>query len=529
MSVPPVSSEISQVSKRAGVVGIFTFLSRFFGLARDSIIAKVLGASIEADAFYLAFRIPNLFRRLLAEGSLTISFIPVFTEYLKKDKTEAKRVADFTFTLLFLILFLLTLIGVIGASFFVYVTAPGFSAHPEKFALATSLTRITFPYIFLVSLGALAMGILNSLKHFSAPAASPILLNIGIISGAVFFGRYTTQPSMVVAIGVLVGGTAQLLIQIPSLIKLGFLPRFSWNPTHPGVKQILKLILPSVYGSSVYQINLLYIQFMGSFLPTGSISLIWYADRVMEFPLGVFAISLATVILPQLSSHASEKNMAQLKKTFREGLLTIGFINLPAAVGLISLSHLIIAVLFERGRFSPESTHQAAQILQCSAIGLPFVSGTRVTASAFYATQDTKGPVKAANWAILANIVTGLILIKPLGAKGLVLGVAMGSVLNFVLHLYDFRKKMGLLGLKKSTGEFIKILTAALGMGIILHFTLPWAENLLSPTLIHRLLLLIAMIVEGVLVYACFCLLLKVQAARPFLAILRRKLQLDKS
>jgi putative peptidoglycan lipid II flippase len=218
------------------------------------------------------------------------------------------------------------------------------------------------------------MGILNSLKHFSTPAASPILLNVGIILGALIFSRYTSEPSLGLAYGVLIGGLFQILLQVPPLIKLGFLPKISWDPHHPGVKKILGLMLPSIYGSAVYQLNILAITFMASFLVTGSVSWLWYADRVMEFPLGVFAISFATVILPQLSDHAADKNMSKLKKTFREGLQMIYFVNFPATVGLIVLAEMIVSVLFQHGNFSSHSTQMTPGLH--FALGLPLVSGT---------------------------------------------------------------------------------------------------------------------------------------------------------
>lgn len=518
------SSEIVQVSGKAGMVGFFTFLSRIFGLARDTLIAYLLGAKEAADAFYVAFRIPNLLRRLLAEGCLTISFVPVFTEYLRKDKAEAKRVADYTFTLLTLLLFVITLVGVLFAGVFVKMTAFGFTQDPAKYALTVTLTRITFPYIFLVSLGALAMGILNSLKHFSTPAASPILLNVGIILGALVFSRHTGQPSVGLAIGVLVGGVLQIFLQVPVLSKMGFLPKIAWNPKHPGVQKILKLMLPSIYGSAVYQLNILAITFMASFLATGAVSYLWYADRVMEFPLGVFAISFATVILPQLSDHAADRNMARLKETFRNGLRMIYFVNLPATVGLIVLAKPIISVLFEHGHFSAHSTEMTARTLQCFALGLPFVSGTRITASAFYAVQDSKTPVRAANLAVLVNIIMGAILLKPLGQNGLALGVASGSTFNFLMHIYDFRKKVGLLGLRSLLAGVAKILVGSLLMGAALYFTTPYLWGWMGPSSLQRLLSLVLLIAEGVLVYFLASLLLKVSELDPMVSFLKRKI-----
>ena len=520
--------EIAQVSSRAGMVGFYTFLSRIFGLGRDTLIAYLLGAKEAADAFYVAFRIPNLLRRLLAEGCLTISFIPVFTEYLRKDKKEAKQVADYTFTLLTLLLFVITLIGVVFAGFFVKLTAFGFTEDPQKYALTVQLTRITFPYIFLVSLGALSMGILNSLKHFSTPAASPIFLNVGIILGAILLRHHTSQPSVALAIGVILGGVMQILLQIPALIKFGFLPRISWNPQHPGVQKILKLMLPSIYGSAVYQLNLFAITFMASFLTTGAVSYLWYADRVMEFPLGVFAISFATVILPQLSDHAADKNIPKFKSSFLEGLSMIYFINFPATVGLITLANLIISVLFQHRHFSENSTIMTAQTLQCFALGLPFVSGTRITSSAFYAVQDSKSPVKAANIAVFANIIMGAILLKPLGHKGLALGVAFGSMTNFLLHIFDFRKKMGALGLKKMIPSVLKMVAASLGMGLVLIFSQAFIRAHLGTSTLGRFSALLILIALGGGTYILFAKLLKIPETEHFLSILKRKLKKKK-
>jgi len=517
--------EIAQVSSKAGMVGFYTFLSRIFGLGRDTLIAYLLGAREAADAFYVAFRIPNLLRRLLAEGCLTISFIPVFTEYLKKDKKEAKAVADYTFTLLTLVLVAITLVGVIFAAFFVKFTAFGFTEDPQKYALTVELTRITFPYILLVSLGALAMGILNSLKHFSTPAASPILLNLGIILGALFLRHYTSQPSVALAIGVILGGVMQILLQVPALKKLGFLPRISWNPHHPGVVKVMKLMLPSIYGSAVYQLNLFAITFMASFLTTGAVSYLWYADRVMEFPLGVFAISFATVILPQLSEHAAEKNIPKLKKSFLEGLRMIYFINVPATVGLIVLADLIIATLFQHGSFSQHSTQMTAQALQCFALGLPFVSGTRITSSGFYALQDAKSPVRAANVAIFANILMGALLLKPLGHLGLALGVAFGSFCNFNQQIYQFRKKVGALGLKQLLSLIIRVSFASLAMGGVLYGATPWVRFYLGEKTLARLAALIILVLLGVVTYFLFSKIFKIEESNHLLKILKRKLK----
>src|SRR5262249_26432554 len=268
---------------RAGIVGVITLFSRIFGFVRDATIAYVLGAHAAADAFYVAFRIPNLLRRLLAEGNLTLSFIPVFTESQRRSRVEAKELVDILFTILLCVNLWLVVAGVLGAAFFVRATALGFTQDPGKFALTVQLTRITFPYLLLVSLGALAMGILNSRKRFAIPAFSPVMLNLGILFGALVLSRRLSVPAVGIAWGVVLGGALQLGIQLPAVAREGFFPKLRFRWRHPAVKKVGRLMLPTLYGSAVYQINLLAITFLASYLPTGSVSYLWYADRVVEF------------------------------------------------------------------------------------------------------------------------------------------------------------------------------------------------------------------------------------------------------
>lgn len=520
----PAELEAPKMVGRAGMVGAMTLLSRFFGLARDSAIAYILGTRAAADAFYVAFRIPNLLRRLLAEGNLTMSFVPVFTESYRRSKQEAKEVVDVTFTLLTLLLSVVTLAGVLGAGVFVRVTALGFEADPEKFDLTVLLTKITFPYIFLVSLGALAMGILNSRKRFLTPAFAPVLLNVGIILGAWLLSGRFADPSVGIAWGVILGGVLQLLIQVPPLIKEGLFPKFSFRWKHPAVRKIGRLMLPSVYGSAVYQINLLAITFMASYLPTGSVSYLWYADRVIEFPLGVFAISLATVVLPLLSEHAAEKDFVRMKQAMRKALAAVWLVNIPAAVGLAVLAKPIIAVLFFRGGFNEESTRLTAETLQCFAVGLPFVSATRITSSAFYAVQDARKPVRAANLAVLVNIAAGFALLWPLQHRGLALGVGIGSIANFAMLLYDYRKSVGPLGLRSLAGSILKMAGAAGLMALVLFVAMRYWDWTFAPML-PRSLYLLAMIALGSGVYFLAVTLLKVEGSEVLLGAIRRRLR----
>jgi len=458
-------SEHKKIAKRAGMVGFFTFISRIAGLIRDMSIASAFGTQAAADAFFVAFRIPNLLRRLFAEGALTVSFVPVFTEYLKKPKDEVKKVVDATFTFQCTILLLVAAVGIATSPWLVKLTAWGFSKDPEKFELTVFLTRVMFPYIVLISLAAWAMGILNTMKHFSSPAASPIFMNLGIIFGATVLTHYVHPPVLGVAIGVMIGGVFQLGCHFPFLGKFGFMPRFYWDPKHPSIKKILGMMAPAAYGAAVYQFNVLAGTFLASFLPTGSVSYLWYADRVMEFPLGIFAVSLATVILPTLSDHAADKNFKALKETFAYGLKMIFFITIPAAVGLILLSDEIIRTLLHRGNFSEASVSATSAALMAFAVGLPFIAGVRVTSSAFYSLQDSKAPVRVATMAVAVDLVMSLILMRFFGHVGIAMAVTCASIFNFFMHVVDFRKKVGALGLRKILLGVLKTLVASFAMG----------------------------------------------------------------
>jgi putative peptidoglycan lipid II flippase len=446
------------------MVGFFTLVSRIAGLIRDMSVAYAFGTQVAADAFFVAFRIPNLLRRLFAEGALTVSFVPVFTQYLKKSYEEAKKVVDVTFTVQSVALIGISAAGILLSPWLVKLTAWGFSSDPEKFALTVKLTRVMFPYLLMISLAAWAMGILNSCKHFSSPAASPIFMNLGIILGALVFTRYFNPPVLGLAVGVLVGGVMQLGCHFPFLAEFKFWPSLQWEPGHPAVKRILGMMVPAAYGAAVYQFNVIAGTFLASFLPTGSVSYLWYADRVMEFPLGIFAVSLATVILPTLSEHAADNNMKALKETFGFALRMIFFITVPAAGGLMILSSDIIRTLFQHGEFSAASTQATASALICFAAGLPFISGVRVTSNAFYSMQDSKTPVRVATMSVAVDFVVSLALMWSLKHVGLAIAVATASVFNFVMHVVDFRKKVGALGLGRILMGTARTVAATLAM-----------------------------------------------------------------
>ena len=513
----------SEIAKRAGLVGFLTLLSRIAGLARDMAIAHAFGTRTAADAFFVAFRIPNLFRRLFAEGALTVSFVPVFTESLKRSRAEAKRVVDVSVTLTVVILTAAAAAGILISPWLVRLTAWGFTHDPEKFALTVTLTRVMFPYLVLISLAALAMGILNSVKHFATPAAASIFMNLGIIGGALLLTRWFDPPILGLAAGVLAGGVLQLGCHFPFLFPFGFWPRVAWDPHHPAVRKILGMMIPSAYGAAVYQFNVIVITFLASFLQSGSVSYLWYADRLMEFPLGIFAISMATVILPSLAGHAADRDMAALKETFRYGLRMIFFITIPAAGGLIVLSHPIIRLLFEHGTFTPESTVQTARALLFFAAGLPFIAGVRITANAFYSLQDSKTPVRAANRSVLVNIALSLLLMRPMAHAGLALAVSLASLANFAMHIADFRKKVGLLGLRKIAGGVSKtgISTLVMMAGLWSLQRGPWV--MASGHYLHDGVRLAALILSGVAVFAAVEWLLRGREIREITGLLSRR------
>lgn len=459
-----MTTEHHNISRRAGIFGFYTLISRILGLIRDSVIAYYFGTKAAADAFYVAFRIPNLLRRLLAEGSLTMAFVPVFTEYVKQSRGEGKKVADIVFTYLTMLLTLITVLGILFAPWIVKIIAWGFEGSPEKFELTVLLTRIIFPYIFLVSLMAMAMGILNTFKIFGAPAASPIFLNLGIIAGAAVFSHWFAQPTVGLACGVLVGGVMQLVLQIPWLKREGMLPRFNFDYSHPALRRIGLIMLPSIYGGAVYQINVMVITLLASFLPSGSVSYLWYADRVNEFPLGLFAVAVATATLPTLSDHVADQNHQAFKDTLNYSLRIAWTESIPAMIGIWLLAEPIVRLLFQRGVFTEESTMGTVGALRFFALGIPFITGVRNIVPAFYAMKSPKTPVIMATAAFITNVVASLLLMGSMLHRGLAFAMAIASAVNFVLLFWALRRKLGLLGGRKLASGAIRSGIASLAI-----------------------------------------------------------------
>jgi putative peptidoglycan lipid II flippase len=436
-------SENKNVSRAAGVVGFCTLVSRILGLIRDMIVAMYFGTGMVSDAFFVAFRIPNLLRRLFAEGSMTISFIPVFTEYLQeRSKKDAFELARVVFTLLSIILVVVTLLGVLFSPWIVRLQAWGFGGAGDKYELTVLLTRITFPYILFISLVAFFMGILNSLRHFAAPAAAPILLNVAIIGATFWISPHLSEPVIGVALGVIIGGILQVILQLPWIFRSGVSLRPIWMPDHPAVKRIGMLMLPAIFGSAVYQFNQFIGTLLASLLANGSVSWLYYADRLVQFPLGIFAIAISTAALPSLSRQAAEKGLDEFKGTLTHSLRLTFFITIPSMAGLIMLGHPIIKLFFERGVFDAHSTKMTTLALIFYSVGLWAFSGIRIVVSAFYALQDTRTPVKVAVIALAANLILSLLLMGPLDHGGLALALSLASSIQFCLLVFFLKRRI---------------------------------------------------------------------------------------
>lgn len=435
--------DIRSVVKSAGVIGIATFSSRILGFVRDMVLARLFGATPAADAFFIAFRIPSLLRELFAEGSMSSAFIPVFTEYrTTRSKQDAWEMASAVFTTLLTIVTFVTIVGMVAAPWLVQWLAPGFQENPDKLALTTLLARIMFPYLLFVSLAALAMGILNSVRAFAVPAFSPLFLNVFIIVGALFVSPLLQEPIIGVAIGVVAGGAAQFAMQLPSLKLRGLLFGFRFEPGHPGLRRIGLLMVPSLLGLSVTQVNLTVSTVLGSFF-TGGPTYLFYGMRLIQFPLGIFGVALAMAILPTLSSQAARGALDELRTTLGFGLRMILFIIVPAMVGLILLRTPIVHLFFEHGTFTAQDTTATALVVLCYAIGLWAFGGVRIIVAAFYSLQDTKTPAISAAVAVAANILFSLLLMRPLGAAGLAFATALAAMVNGGILVAVLNRRLG--------------------------------------------------------------------------------------
>lgn len=456
--------------KSTATVGSMTLVSRVLGLARDVVIAR-FGAGAATDAFFVAFKIPNFLRRLFAEGAFSQAFVPVLSQYKTQyDHDEVRRLADHVSAALGAILFLVTLIGVIAAPLLVYVFAPGFHDDPGKFQLTERMLRITFPYILFISLTALAGGILNTYGRFSVPAFTPVLLNLSLIGAALWLAPHFGHPIVALAWAVLGAGVIQLAFQLPFLARLRLLPRPRFNWRDPGVRRILRLMTPALFGVSVTQVNLLVDTLIASFLVSGSITWLYYSDRLMEFPVGVFGVALGTVILPHLSRRHAEADPEAFRRSLDWGLRWVVLVAAPATVALVLLAGPLLATMFQYHAFSPHDVVMASRSLVTFSLGITGFILIKVLAPGFYARQDTVTPVRIAAVAMVSNIVFNLLLVVPLKHAGVALATSLAAYVNSAL-LFRALRRSGVYRAEPGWGRFaLQVGGACLALGLVLGY-----------------------------------------------------------
>jgi putative peptidoglycan lipid II flippase len=444
---PPIpAGDIShkeKIIKAAGVVSAATLISRIVGYVRDMLVADLFGAKTAADAFFVAFRIPNLLRRLTAEGAMTAAFVPVYTEVYEKDgKRRAFELACNIITLLGVALVVISVAGVLTAPWVVTALAPGFTSSEHTFNLTTLLTRIMFPYLIFVSLAAVMMAMQNSMGRFFIPAAAPTMLNISIIVCALTMRDWFAEPTVALAVGVIVGGVLQIAMQVWELRKMGWRYVPSFNLKDADAVRIGALMIPATLGMAVAEINTFVDTLIASFLPEGSVSYLYYGNRLVQFPLGVFGVAVGVASLPSLSREAA-RGGEKLVEIFSHSIRLTLFIAIPAAVGLIALAGPMTNVLFERGQFDETARYGVISAIIFYAVGLPAFAAIKVVVGVFYALKDTATPTKAAVWCMALNIVLNLILMGPLKHGGLALATSLASFVNVGALVWVMRKRLG--------------------------------------------------------------------------------------
>ncbi|MEX2123905.1 MAG: murein biosynthesis integral membrane protein MurJ [Woeseia sp.] len=522
----PTERPVHQLSgrrllKSTSVVSGMTLVSRILGLVRDVVFARYFGATIVMDAFIVANRIPNMLRRFFAEGAFSQGFVPVMAQYREKnDHLQARMLVDAVAGTLGLVLFVITLIGVIAAPMLVLIVAPGFIGDDGRFDLATAMTRFTFPYLFFVSLTAFAGGLLNTYGKFGAPAFTPVILNVVLILSAMWLSPRMAEPGMALAYGVLIAGIAQLLFQIPFLAKIHAIPRPRWRPQHEGVRRIGKLMLPAIFGSSVAQVNVLIGGVIASMLGVGKISLLYYSDRLMEFPLGLFGIALATVTLPHLSRQHATASTREFSRTVDWSMKLVFLIATPAAVGLVVLAEPLVATIFYGGEFTELDVQMTALSLQAFSLGLIGFSLVKILAPAYFAREDTKTPVKVGLIALVVNFVLSVVLAYTLTKAGyagthagLALATSVAAIVNAWL-LWRGLRRDGVVGVTDGWAALLaRFLVANAAMTICLvQLARPlgwWLET----SLMNRSLWLCLTVAVGAVVYFVALLALGVRPA----------------
>lgn len=515
---------MASLYKSAGIVALSTLCSRILGLVRDILMAAHFGAARTADVFFVAFMIPNLFRRLVAEGALTISFIPVYTETLINDgDREAERLAVKVMTVQSIAILIIIAVGILFAPRVMYIFF-GKGDSFEVFTLSVNLTRVMFPYLFFVGFVAFAMGYLNSHGKFFAPAFAPVLLNVGMISGILFLTKLFDEPIYGAALGVLIGGALQFAIQIPFMLKEGFRFRISLDLKHPGIKKIFRMLTPALFGIAVYQINTVVSNMLATMISEGSVSYIFYTNRLTELVLGVFIVSIGNVILPEMSRLTAMDEKSKFRKLFADSLSSALFLAVPATAGLIAAGIPIISVIFMHGKFSYADVLLTYNSLICASAGIVFISALRITTPAFYSMKDTKTPVVSASFALIVNLVFGYILMQtPLKHAGLTLANTISATLQMLILLTRLEKKTGGIDVSRIMRSFIKFTVASLIMSVVVLWVASFTDWERAGTA-DGILALFLTVSAGGAVYFLSCYLMRAEEVLFFVNRIKRRL-----
>jgi len=530
-------SEKRNIARAAGVLGFATIISRIMGMVRDMVVSRLFGAGFATDAFFAAFQIPNMLRRFFAEGALVAAFVPTFSEWhTQKGEDAARNLANVCFTMLTIVMALVTLIGILFSPQIVHLMCPGYAHEAplvlpggetvNKTDLTVFLNRLMFPYIFFISLVALCMGILNTMRHFFTPAISTVFLNISMIACAVLLHNRFSVPITALAVGVLLGGALQLLLQIPVLYRFGFplRPRFEFS--HPAVRRIALLMGPAVFGVGVYYLNITVGLILASLLPQGSVSYLYYAQRLFEFPQGIFTVSVAQAVLPSMSRQVAVGEKEGMKESLGFALRLTLFITIPAMTGLLLCATPIFSLLFMGGAFNYDKAVNCAIALFYYSLGLSLVALVRVLVPAFYALQDTKTPVKVAFIAFIFNLLFSLMLMGPLRHGGLALASTLSALCQMAILLYLLRRKIGPFCGRGITLAGAKAMIAAVPMAALVYWVLGLVQWQAQG---HKLVkggALGGAIAAGVAIYLLCAYLLRIGEVHELVMLVRKKRKL---
>jgi len=512
----------SSIIRSAGVVGLGTLLSRVLGLVRLQTIAYIFGSSRATDAFWMGFTLPNLLRSLLAEGALSAAFIPVFSEYLStRGEKEARKLANNVFTILSLILTMTVGLGICLAPWYVPCLAFGFKGSPSQMDLTIRLTQVMFPFLFFISLAAVAMAILNCKAHFAAPAFAPLFFNIAIILSAFLlapkYGIYS------LAIGVLIGGAVQFLFQVPPMIKRGFVYRPILSFKDPGVKKIARLMGPTILGGITLQANVIITRIFASTLAYGSISSLQYAMRLIQLPLGLFATALSTAIFPSLSSLASEKKLEELRETTSLGIRTVFLVLIPSSVGLIIIREPLIRLLFEHGAFLQRDTLMTSQALFYYSFGLAAMGEVMILTRAFYSLQDVLTPLKVSLFILALNVLLNFLLIRPLKHSGLALATSISMLVNMLILFFLLKRRLREMEGARIINSLFKVSLISAAMGTGVRYLLGMLSSPESSSLATQAFQVSLAVIAGLVIFCSLAYLIKLEEFKLVLQALKEK------